>query len=176
MKIQLIILAMKLAFILLFAASCFGQTIQERVKKFENAKNYAVKYDKFQKHTEIETTVYLTTKGKGFFAKSFLTLYPSLFIGDSGDVTVTLLASGGSSSFHNRPTMRFLLDGQSAELESNDMDDTVGFIMPVPFLERIANAKIVEVQLGTFEGKFDAKALTAFKNLHSLTIAPLPPR
>ena len=41
----------KLALILLFAASSFGQSIQERVKKFENAKAYAVEYDQSLKKT-----------------------------------------------------------------------------------------------------------------------------
>lgn len=154
---------MKSLLLILFLSSlAFGQSIAERVKKFENGKRYEVSYDKFQKQTKIKVPVFVSTKSK------FLELRPILRIHDDGRSDVTLLASGGTSSFHTRPTMRLLLDGQLLELESDDIDAIVGFVVSGDDFAKIANAKLVEIQLGNFEGKLDAKSHTIFKNLYSL--------
>lgn len=155
-----------LLLLLLLVPVTFGQSIEERVKKFENPKAYEVKYDKFQKETNVEITLKLSSK------KGFLTLYPHIVLKDDGEYYVIMLASGGAYRFHTQPTMRFLLDGNLLELKSDDIDDIVGFSITNKDFEKIASAKLVEVQLGFFEGQFDAKTQTAFKNLYSLTKSP----
>lgn len=69
-----------LALILLFAAAGFGQSIQERVKKFDNAKAYSVQYDKSLKETVVR-----------YIAPLKLTLFVYTTIADNGKVDYLFL-------------------------------------------------------------------------------------
>ena len=156
----------KLALILLFAASCFGQSIQERVKKFENAKAYSVEYDSAFK----KTVVRYTTSIK-------LPLVAYSIISDSGRVEYLLLHATTIQSKYYPMTMQLVLDGEIMELENVEntgkVDSGVVFPVTADQLERIGNTKIVELRFSYYDGKLDNKTLTGFRNLFSLSKPPV---
>ena len=159
---------MKVLFlIVLFAASAFGQSIQERVKKFENAKAYTVEYDKSLRKTFVR------------YATSIkLPLFVYTTIADSGQVEYLLLHATTVQAKYYPMTMQLLLDGEIMELdniENNGKTDS-GVVFPVTAaqLERIGNTKEVELRFSYFEGKLDSKTLTGFRNLVSLAKPPSP--
>lgn len=157
----------KLVLILLFAVSGFGQSIQERVKKFDNAKAYSVQYDKRVKETVIR---YATS------IKLPLLVYAT--IADNGQTDYLLLHATTVQSKYYPMTMQLSLDGELMELDNVEnngkIDNGVVFPITASELERIANTKNVELRFSYFEGKLDAKTLTGFRNMVSLGKPPTP--
>lgn len=168
---------MKALFILLLAASSFGQSIQERVNQFDKPKDYEVTYDKFQKVTSVEyrTSIKSSKSPKGFIASKQAYFIAIMSIPDKDPPSMSwfLADVGGLLSDE---TLRILADGDLLESEqATGMDRSAIFPITATQMDKIVKAKIVEFQLFLFEGKFDAATLTALKNLASLT-KPEPPR
>lgn len=152
-----------LLFLLLLSTITFGQTIQDRVNKFDKPKDYTVRYDKFQKRTEIEFKSSIKTRTE------WLSLNPIIWVKDGGEFdTAVFIVSSTRRDLYNYETMRLLVDGELIELKSTDIDYIIAFPVTAAFLHKIAKAKTVEMQLGLFESKFDDKTLLRFKNLASL--------
>lgn len=165
---------MRILFLLLLLSySCFGQTIQERVKTFEDAKAFTVKYDKFQKSTDITYEFTATASEKRPLMRNTLDMAVFLSIPDNGNPSVGLYF-GRYGTLYNNETLRMLLDGELVKLTDDTIDYSVVIDIPLKEFEKIAQSKIVEFQINLFEGKLDAKQMTAFKNLRSLTKLPHP--
>lgn len=159
-------LAMKFALLLLFAASAFGQTVEDRMKAFENPRFYSVRYDKFQKKTHVSYDALLT---QGY---SSLSMEEKVIIRDEGDAYFLFVFKARRNDFFNQPTLRLLADGKLIEMRSDTIGDIVVYIVPDLHLEKLAKAKKVEIQMNGFEGEFDEQALKCLKELYSLTKPP----
>lgn len=149
---------------LLLAPVTFGQSIVERVAKFDKPKDYQAGYDKFKKLTTvIVDPVYLDPKQKGWKAPQ-TAVYLLAF--DDGDNSFGFHFSG---PLFSDDTLRFLLDGELLEIK----DDTIGYSTIVAVtpgqMEKIVNAKVVELQIHGIEGKISEKDMVRLKNLFSLT-------
>lgn len=158
---------------LLLAYSCVGQTIQERVKTFADAKAFTVKYDKFQKTTDITYEFTATASEKRPLMRNTLDMAVFLSIPDDGQPSVGWYF-GKYGTLYNNETLRMLLDGELVKLPDDTIDYSVVIDIPLKDFDKIAQSKIVEFQINLFEGKLDAKQMTAFKNLQSLTRLPRP--
>ena len=163
-----------LLFILCFSFTVFSQSIQDRVNQFDKPKDYEVRYDKFQKVTEVAVKEQLIKSHQpNKFLNSNLHLSIDLWLGDSGDKFVFLSFREVNSC--RTSTLRLLLNDKDViELEDDTIDCLSTFSVNPKQLEQIANAKTVEMQLNSFEGKFDSKTLDVFVNLLTLT-KPLRP-
>lgn len=155
---------MRFLLLLLLSTVTFGQTIQERVAKFENSKRYVVEYDKFDKETEIS----LQTGFRG------LSMRLIAYVSDNrkNDRLYLYFSDQFNRPLYNHPTLKFLLDGEQLTIESDEIDYSVMFPLTPEQAERIAKSKTVEMQLQGFETVWDAKTLTAFRNIVSLTKPP----
>ncbi len=148
---------------LLLAPVTFGQSIQDRVSKFEKPKEYLVGYDKFKKVTKvIVDRIYLTRdkKSRPFESTAYLWIY------DDGIIDIGL---GFTGPLFSNDTLRVLADGELIECE----DDTIGYstivLIPAAKMAKIINAKVVEMQIHGIEGKVSDKDLVRLRNLFSLT-------
>lgn len=148
---------------LLFAPVTFGQSIQDRVNKFEKPKDYAVGYDKFKKVTKvIVDRIYLQVpKGKNYAQTAAY-----LWIYDDGTIDIGLYFSG---PLFSNDTLRVLADGELIEIEDDTIDYSTIVLIPPAKMEKIVNAKVVELQINRIEGKVSDKDLVRLKNLFSLT-------
>lgn len=157
-----------LLLLLLLSTITFGQTIEEQVKKFDKPKSYTVKYDKFAKSTTVDFETRLQAPGTGFVSTRFLTLEISATIKDSGERRF-LLWFTGQSRIYSDPTLRLLIDGKLLDLASvSGIAEYAAFSVTPKQWDKITAAKSVEVQLLTFESKFDDKLIKVMKNLASL--------
>lgn len=153
---------MKYLLFLLLVPVTFGQSIQDRVAKFEKPKEYLVGYDKFQKVTKvIVDDIYLLPRA---IKRPPVSAY--MWIYDDGVIDIGL---GFSGPLFSNDTLRVLADGELLEFE----DDTIGYstivIIPAAKLEKIVNAKVVELQIHGIEGKISDKDMVRLRNLFSLT-------
>lgn len=155
---------MKIFLILLFAASCFGQSIQEQVKKFDKPKSYAVKYDKFKLLTTV-TTHHRIKATKGY---STMNMTVTAIIADNGTASFYLqFQSPLGKLLFSRDVLRVMADDDILDLGESGIGYSAVFDVTAEF-STIVKSKSVELQLARFEGKFDDKTLTALKNLYSL--------
>ncbi len=159
--------AMKLLFLLLLASVTFGQSIEEKVKKFEDAKSYTATYDKFQKMTKVQTSIKIPSSKGSEQMLVWLYLY-------EGGNHIRAFVFSKSRGYYNRPFLRFLADDAVIEIQSRDIDSIATFQIPESDWDKLANAKKVEVQLLEFEGVLDAKGITKLRNLASLTKSQPP--
>ena len=159
---------MRFLLLLLLSTVTFGQTIEERVSKFENSKQYGVKYDKFAKTTTVDKMLAFRNTREAYSPYTQVVVRLS----ENGEAYIYLWFAK-SRSYYDRPTLKFLLDGELLAIANDDIDDTVMFPLTQEQAERIAKSKTVEMQLQGFETVWDAKTLTAFRNIVSLTKPPL---
>lgn len=158
-----------LAFVLLFVTVTFGQTIQEKVSKFEQAKEFGVKYDKFKRLTSVEVEMRLSTaKSTGWIASSSLTPTFILDIPDSGETVRAVYFFADRYKYFNQPTLRFLIDGEVITIQSDSISSSAVFEIPADAWAKLAAAKKLEMQLESKEVVFDEKAMRKLKNLDSL--------
>lgn len=155
---------MKVVLLLLFASVTFGQSIQEKVGKFEDAKSFSVTYDKFKKTTEVEATIQIKGKGGTRDMDVFLS-----FAGDPLEHNFYLFSFiADRRSFFNQPTLRFLVDDVPYKFENDRISEVASFIIDKHFWKAVASAKVVEIQFERYEGVLDAKNLKKLQNLASL--------
>lgn len=153
-----------LVMLLCFVSVTFGQTIEGKVKKFEDAKLFSVSYDKFKKTTEVETDIQI----KGKSGSRTMTAWLS-FAGDPLEPDVYLVSFDAERhSFFNQPTLRFLVDDIVYKLESDRVSEVATFIVEKNLWKAFSTAKTVELQLKRYEGSLDAKNLKRLQNLASL--------
>lgn len=159
---------MKLLLLLLLAFPVFSQSIENKVRSFENAKDYKVEYDKFQKATTVTLELKVKAdKTSRFISASWQSMTAFARIPDAAPPYLALWFTA-RYSFFNRPTLRLLLDGELMARESDEIDRDVFFTFsPVEF-RKIVSANTVELQLESFEGKLDNKSLIKLRNLASL--------
>jgi hypothetical protein len=146
---------MKYLLILLFALSTAGQSVKERVKTFDNPKSYKVEYDKFQKLTKVTVRI-----GRPVQMIAFA------YIPDDGEHSFALYFS--SLYLYNNHTLRFLLDGEVLEIPTDQIEYSILVPISPDEMNRIVNAKSVEVQIAQDEGKLSADTLKKLKNLTKL--------
>lgn len=152
--------------LLLFSVVCVGQTIQDRVKKFENPKAFIVKYDKFKKETDVTYQFKADALDKKAPTRSYLDMAVIVTIPD-GEKGTASLYFGKQGLLYDHSTFRLLLDGKLTEIPVHDYDYST-IIDITELLKPISESKIVEFQIGLFEGRLDAKQITALKNLATL--------
>lgn len=161
---------MKILFLLLFASVTFGQSIPEKVGKFADSKKlYSVDYDKFQKQHKIETEIVVpyAKKQSGWIQSVGQKVTVWMTIPDVGDPFI-FFSFSKDRGYYNQPTLRFLADGELVEVSSDDIDDIVSFDISPKQLRKLADAKVLEMQLVSFEGKFSEKGLQQLRNIASL--------
>lgn len=158
---------MRFLLLLLLSTVTFGQTIEERVSKFEKPKEYGVKYDKFAKTTTVDKVLAFRNTREAYSPDTQIVLR----LGDNGDSLIYLWFVK-NRSYYDRPTLKFLLDGELLAITNDDIDSSVIFLLTQEQAERIAKSKTVEMQLQGFETVWDATTLTAFRNIVSLTKPP----
>lgn len=150
----------------LFSFVCVGQTIEERVKKFEDSKFYSVTYDKFRKQTKIIYDFKAPALDPKTLLRKYLDMAVFITIPDTGESYIGLYF-GPQGMLYNDSTLRLLLDGEAVEIDVDDYDYST--IVPIAKqFGQITKSKSVEFQLGLFEGKLDAKQLKAFQNLATI--------
>ena len=155
---------MKVLLLLAFASVAFGQSIQERVGKFEDAKSYSVTYDKFKQATEVETTVQVKGRKGTRNMEVFLS-----FTSDPLERNFYLLSFvAGRHSYFNQPTLRLLIDDVPYKYENDRISEIASFIINKDLWKAVASAKSIELQFETFEGTLDAKNLKKFQSLATL--------
>lgn len=155
--------------LLLVSAVALGQTIEDRVKKFDTPRDYEIKYDKFAKSTTVQFQSLITPadlKGGGS-----MTIFASVTIKQTGKYwyLVFFHPTGRYKFLYNKNPLRFLLDGKLLDIPTDEITDMPGVFITSSQWNKIVAAKTVEMQFGLFEGKFDNKTLQRFKNLASLT-------
>lgn len=156
---------MKIALILLFAASTFGQSIQDRVKTFDKPKTYKVKYDKFKLLTTV-TTSHLVKSSKNHL---YMHMIATVSIPDKGTASFYFgLQSPRGDLLFSRDVLRIIADEGILNLGESDIGYGAVFDVTEQF-PKIVKSKSVEFQLAGFEGKFDDKTLASLRNLYSLT-------
>lgn len=142
----------------MFATVTFSQSIQDKVAKFEQAKEYGVKYDKFKQITSVEVDMRLKSLTPTFI----------IDIPDAGKPSQVVYFFADRYSYFNQPTLRFLADGEVLRLDSNSISSVAVFTIPSAMWSKLVAAKTLEMQLETKETVFDDKSLKKLKNLDSL--------
>lgn len=152
---------------MLLSATVWGQSIQERVKKFDKPKDYKVEYDKFQKYTTVEfTDVAWSTKKDSKHDGWYLTVIAT--ISDSGNVSFDLYFRPSSRFLFTQATLRILYDGELMEIPSRTIGYSALYNLSPDQFQKIIASKSVEVQISIFEGKISDKTLIKMRNLASL--------
>lgn len=151
---------MKFLLMLLLVMPCAGQTVADAVKKFEKSKSYTVKYDKFQMVTTVEFEKVLQGSLR-------IVAIANLFDDRSNDHFALYIRSV-HGTLYNHATLRFLLDGELMEIPTDQIDYSIIVQISPAQMTRIVEAKSVEMQIASFEGKVDKDTLTRLRNLASL--------
>lgn len=155
-----------LLLILLLATIAAGQSIQDQIKAFDKPKSYEVTYDKFAKETKVEIEVDLS--GNRSSTPRSMTLLASATIPDEGERSYTLVMFP-NNRIYSSPTLRILIDGDLLDIESfSGIRDYAAFQVTPEQWAKIANGKVVELQLVTFETTLNKKVLSQLRNLASL--------
>ncbi len=190
---------LSLILILVFAFTAFGQSLQDKIEKFENRKSYKVDYDKFKDTTKVSfRDVYLgDTKGSksaaGAVAFGIIFFFDGQTVkSDVDKLYITFAATCGSWCFLKDHSLLFLNDGQKLDLGDGSHDGTVAsagrsgyyssagrssiivsesmvYTIRRDDLVVIANSKLSEFQLGSFEAVFSDAAKQVVKNMLSLS-------
>lgn len=157
-----------LILLLLLVPVMFGQTVAEKVAKFERPKDYMVEYDKFAQHTEVAYEVAIKPLRK--HAPYDLRMVAAVTLqNDGGAVGYSLFFTPyGYRVLYNNDTVRLLVDGELLSIPSNDIDYSVQYELTASQFQKLASAKKIEIQLASFEGVMNAHTLLALKNLSFL--------
>lgn len=175
-------------FILICATVGFGQPIKEKIAKFDDHSRFTYSFDKFKNETTIGTTV------KFHEPKEKLELLEcSIFFTFTGQTIDANIQSFllvfhpiGSTEwqFLRSHHLIFLLDGQKLDVGDGEHDGTVVrggvneyvlFTVPRETVEKMALAKSVEIQLGSFEEIISPKSQPRIKTILDLAGDPLNP-
>ena len=179
-----------LILILVFAFTAFGQSLQDKIEKFEKHKFYKVDYDKFKDTTKVSFP-YVYLKGtKESKSAAGAVGFGIIFFFDGQAVTsdvdkfyITFDATCGSWCFLKDHSLLFLNDGQKLDLGDGSHDGKVAsagrsgitvsefmiYTIRRDDLTVIANSKLSEFQLGSFEAVFSDYAKKVVKNMLSLS-------
>jgi hypothetical protein len=138
-----------------------GQSISKPPKGFR------VDYDKFKDRTDVS---YLSTDYKGLLQSWFSFTYDGQNLQKNVETFyVTFLGTGRCYGFcFKQPTLILLIDGDRHAISNNQLADIVRFPLPRSIVEKIANAKIVEFQVGTYEEVWKPKAIEKWRQLLGL--------
>ncbi len=156
---------MKFALLLLIlSVPAFSQTIQKRVERLNGS--YEVKYDKFTRITAV------TTKDDAYVYST--NGAPTELVTVSIDVRrnppLSRLILIFEPSLIHGSTLRLLADKHLIAVRAWKVSTGTYASLNAQHLRRLARAKTVEVQLGSFEGEFTSDTLRTFKELYSLTL------
>ena len=154
---------MKFLLLLLLVTPCLGQSIESRVKAFEDHKDFVFKYDKFKTETQVNFHDYVRVRGQ-----YPLSLMGIVIIDDEGENTSFGLFLSSNRTLYKRATLRLMLDGELLEIPNNEIEYTIYVRFNRQQMNRLVNAKIVELQLASWEGKLDNDTLKKLKELASL--------
>lgn len=152
-----------LLLLLLFASVTFGQSIEDRIKKFEDSKRYSSTYDKFAKASEVLYQNGIVKPVKGTAKQIWITAT----ITDSKEISVMIDAEPSQPSYLQplNTRLRFLLDGQLMDVPG---EGSV-FYLDGNQWAKISSASKIEMQYLGFEGVWGDKLMVAIKNFNSLT-------
>jgi len=158
---------MKYLLFLLLVPVTFGQSIQDRVNKFEKPKDYAVSYDKFKKQTLVS---FSATFKSAKYRMGDMYVSVGAFIDDGdGDVQFVIGFSRFDRQPFNRPDLRLLINGDVMCIETDSIKDHALIKLTTTQMSQLATAQNVEFQIENFESKFTPQMLLAIKNLNTLT-------
>ena len=155
-----------LVLILLLAAAVFGQTQTQKLPK-----EFAIKYDKFKDETDVSFYDF----GSSLLPSGTTTTVGFIHPGntlqqDSKEFYLFFSKSGCSGFCFHDPSFILLIDGERVIVSnrSDVLSDSVLFFVDRSILSRIASAKLVEYQVGRFEGAWKEKNIAKFKTLLNL--------
>lgn len=121
-------------------------------------------YDKF----EDKTTIDFAQSGRAILHVGF-TFKGSTLLADQQEFYFYFQGGRCRGFCFNNAELTLLIDG---ERHSGGIDKRLGdnaiYLIGRPMIEEIANAKLVEYRVGSFEGKWETKALAKFKTLLEL--------
>jgi hypothetical protein len=155
-------LFMKFLLLLLLSTAIYGQSVPERVKKFEKPKDYAVEYDKFKQRHVVTFHNYWKTK-RGAVRFTAMAVVP-----DKGDVIFYWHFKPITPVVMNQERLRILADGELIESHRSDIGMDATFFINHDQMKKIVNAKTVEMQLWAFESKIGDSTIKKLRHLYSL--------
>ncbi|MEP7077076.1 MAG: hypothetical protein ABI878_14820 [Acidobacteriota bacterium] len=172
-----------LLIILLLAIAGSAQTIQDRIKALDDSKTYAVKYDKFKDETTVTGRVGFRLP-KGHIIDTMELEMNGTFPGQTPNQDIAefqcyfIQHYSQSWVFLHDQHLIMLLDGvkvdfgqgkQGGEARLGGVDEWVYFKISREDLQKIADAKTVEIQLASYEGRISQKTQPRLKAFLDLT-------
>lgn len=154
------------------AVSAFGQALQERIDRLDDSKTYTVKYDKFKDETTVTGRVgFRPPKGHliDTLELAMVAKFPGQTITQDADIYDCYFIPHYSRTwvFLHDTNLIMLLDGtkrdfgrgkQGGNVYLGGVNEWVYFKMSREDLQAMADAKTVEIQLGSYEGRISTKS------------------
>lgn len=130
-------------------------------------KGFLVDYDKFKDHSDVS---YLSNDYKGLLQSWISFNYKGQSLErDVETFYVTFSGTGRCGGFcFNRPTLILLIDGERYSIPNKQLADIVRFPLGRPIVEKLANAKLVEFQVGKYEEVWKRKGIEKWRQLLAL--------
>lgn len=143
--------------ILLFAVSAFGQTTREN--------GIEVAYDKFKDVTNVR----LIEIGGPLSMLTSFSYGGQILTKDAEQFYLFFSGSRCSGFCFNDAALILLIDGERVHGGyRKGLGDSTIYSIDRDMIKRLADAKLVEYQVGRFEGKWEAKTIAKFKTLLDL--------
>jgi len=164
------------------SVGAFAQ-IDAKIKTLHKPKNYSAKYDKFKDRTTVlSKAVNVRKEGKYRFVTVAMSLafqFAGENITDGVDHGYLLFSNISSEwEYIKSRELRLIVDGERVNLGEGDWDGTISsgrlstsviervmFKLDRDLWGKIANAKTIEFQLGTFEAPLDTDEQQIFKDM-----------
>lgn len=157
--------------------------LKQRIKTFKNRGRFSVSYDKFKDITDVSVGPFAISPVRS----SVVAMDADFFFGGQTlqeDVTAIHLVftsysayRTGEWTFGEHRELYAIIDGERMELGEGSWKSHIGglssesiiFTLPIATFRKIAEAKLVELKVGSVELKLKDEHLIAFKDLLSLT-------
>lgn len=178
---------------IILATSAFGQdateTLKNKVKTFKNNRQYSVKYDKFTDKTSVvfrgqilNSTMSYVASGTMIQLNLGLAFESPTLKQDIDEYFLFFTATGKNWSFLKTDTVYLLFDGERLQLENGERDseikrsildgyktsETLAFPIDRKTLDKLSQAKKLEIKIGKIEAEIKDTDKKAFQNMLDL--------
>jgi hypothetical protein len=159
--------------------------LKQKIKTFKNNRRFSVRYDKFKNSTHVSVGPFNIGGDKAYiFSGAMLGMGADFFFQGQtlkeGVEEIYLVFDSRSKDwrFLDGRDLYAIVDGERMELgkgeRSSDVrrgsvSELIIYKLPIDTFSKIANAKAVELKVGSIELKLKDEHLIAFKDLLSLT-------
>ena len=149
--------------------------LKQKIKTFKNSKRFAVDYDKFKDETHVHVGPFFTMPlgmSAHFFFKG------QTVQEDIDKIYLTFHSYSSDWRFLNDRTLYAIIDGERTELRDADrssdislgsVSETLIYTLPTDTFRKIAEAKTIQLRVGSVEVKVKDEHQIAFKDLLTLT-------